>query len=92
MRLYYFKGNLVDGLNFTSLLEDISIKRQKKRFGKVLINPNMLNVEGECEYRIYYLRKYSIKLCKKSSIKGLLIRILGKEIKIRVKHFLMRVS
>lgn len=46
----------------------------------------MLSVEGEREYRIYYLHKYSIKFCKKLSINGLLIRIIGKELKVRNKE------
>lgn len=84
--IYYFEGNLENGINLTSILEDISINRQKKMFGKVLISPNTLSVEGERKYRIYYLNKYYIKFCKKLSIKGLLIKIIGKELKVRDKE------
>lgn len=85
MRIYYFNGNKVKGIDLTSELEYISIKHQKAALGisnaelrivpLVSTNPNA--IEGEHEDRLYYLHKYVIKWCKKRSLKAFLIRIVG---------------
>lgn len=88
MRVYYFNGNKTKGIDLTSELEDISIKHQKAALGISnaelrivhLVSPNQKAIEGEHEDRLYYLRKYVIKWCKKRSLKALLIRLVGVDI------------
>ena len=85
MRVYYFNGNKVKGIDLTSELEDISIKHQKNELGIytvekrsiLIVTPNPKAIEGEHEDRLYYLHKYVIRWCKKRSLKALLIRLIG---------------
>lgn len=85
MRVYYFNGNKVKGIDLTSKLEDISINHQKDELGvytadqrSLLIKtPNPKAIEGEHEDKMYYLHNYVIKWCKKRSLKALLIRLIG---------------
>lgn len=85
MRIYYFNGNKVRGIDLTNELEDISIKHQKAALGISnyevglipLVNPNQKVIEGEHEDRLYYLHNYVIKWCKKRTLKALLIKLVG---------------
>lgn len=88
MKIYYFNGNKTRGIDLTNILEDISIRHQKKALGisntelriVPLVSPNQKAIEGEHEDRLYYLHKYVIKWCKKRSLKALLIRLVGIDI------------
>ena len=89
MRVYYFNGNKVKGIDLTSDLEDISISHQTANNGMTVLEmrasgkyviPNQKAIEGEHEDRLYYLHNYIIKWCKKRSLKALLIKLVGVDI------------
>lgn len=116
MRIYYFNGNKIKGIDLINNLEDISKNLQKKNLLRriklplkilrrltlqklvdfannlwneyYIVTPNKGNIEGEYEDQLYYLHKYIIKWCKKRSLKGFFIRLVGVNIE---KSYLTKV-